>query len=75
MKEDMFNTSALQERVNTLREHGYRGYRVVGGKGKVEGAVQVSAERTSGRILTAIGDTVDEAYENLIEKIDITLDS
>ncbi|MCC5942264.1 MAG: hypothetical protein JJU37_12050 [Balneolaceae bacterium] len=75
MNDEMYNTSALQERVNTLREQGYRGYRVVSGREKVEGAIQVSASRKEGVTLTASGDTVDEAYENLIEKIDITLDS
>ena len=74
MNEDYYNQSALQERVNTLREQGYRGYSVTSGKGKVEGAVQVSATGKSGITLTATGDTVDEAYENLIEKIDVTLD-
>ncbi|TVR17973.1 MAG: hypothetical protein EA391_03355 [Balneolaceae bacterium] len=75
MNDDFYNQSALQERVNTLREQGYRGYRVTSGKGKVEGAVQVSAVGKSGVTLSASGDTVDEAYENLIEKIDITLDA
>ena len=66
--------SALQERVNNLRTRGYRGFRISKGKEKPEFSVEVSAINSAGVLLIAIGDTLDDAYENLIERIDITLD-
>jgi hypothetical protein len=67
--------SALQERINILKTKGYRGFRLFKGSQKPEYSFEVSASNSKGQVLIAVGDTLDEAYENLIERIDITLDS
>lgn len=66
-------TSSLQERINLLNKEGYRGFNVIGRRMNWEN-VLVKAEDKRGRILRAEGDTVDEAYENLIEMIDYSMD-
>ena len=73
--EDMMRSSLLQERVNILKDQGYRGFHLTGGRGKLENAIEVKAENKKGISLMAQGDTVDEAYENLIERIDYWLDN
>jgi len=76
MKGSVLNRkSALQERVNILKKKGYRGYRLSRSSQKPEYSFEVSASNSYGSVLIAVGDTLDEAYENLIERIDITLDS
>lgn len=67
--------SALQERVNIMKTEGYRGFRLSKGSQKPEYSFEVSASNSKGLRLIAVGDTLDEAYENLIERIDMTLDS
>ncbi|MCC5907056.1 MAG: hypothetical protein JJU13_12655 [Balneolaceae bacterium] len=72
---DDFNPkSTLQERVNILKGKGYRGFSLSGGSQRVEGAVQVVGKNSKGIMLTAEGDSYDEACENLIDQIDYTLD-
>ena len=66
-------TSALQERINLLYNQGYRGFTVIGRRMNWEN-VLVKAENKKGRIIKAEGSTVDEAYENLIEMIDYSMD-
>lgn len=70
----MDRESALQERVNILRTKGYRGFEISGSTQKPKHSVEVGASNKAGVELIAVGDTLDEAYENLIERIDITLD-
>lgn len=67
--------SVLQERVNRLKDEGYRGYTVTSAKrsDKWEG-VKVTVKNSKGKELKAEGETVDEAYENIIELIDIADD-
>jgi hypothetical protein len=75
MTED-FNTnreSNLQERVNILHKQGYRGFTVTGSNRKWDG-VKVAVSNKEGKVLIAEGETPDEAYENVIELIDYTLD-
>lgn len=72
---NMERVSALQERVNILKANGYRGFKLSKGKQKPEYSIEVSAVNKAGLVLIAVGDTLDKAYENLIERIDITLDS
>lgn len=72
--EDMNRESVIQERVNLLKDQGYRGFRLSKGHQKAEESFEVAAVNKKGLILTADGDTLDESYENLIEKIDYTLD-
>lgn len=66
--------SSLHERVNILKTKGYRGFRITKNAKKPEFSIEVCASNKTGMRLIAVGDTLDEAYENLIERIDITLD-
>ncbi|PWN08182.1 hypothetical protein [Rhodohalobacter mucosus] len=66
--------SSLQERVNMLNRRGYRGFSVKSCNRKWDG-VEVKVVNSSGKVFTAIGETVDEAYGNVIEEIDLLLDS
>jgi hypothetical protein len=65
--------SVLQERINILKDKGYRGFTVDKGKSKFDG-VKVSVKSSAGRELVSEGETLDEAFENMIELIDYTLD-
>lgn len=65
--------NVIHERVNKLKDEGYRGFSVAGGHHKGEG-FSVTANNSRGVDLKAEGDTLDEAYANLIELIDYTLD-
>lgn len=67
--------SALQERVNIMKTTGYRGFRLFKSSQKPEYSYEVSASNRNGLVIIAVGDTLDEAYENLIERIDFTLDN
>ncbi|WP_069130100.1 hypothetical protein [Rhodohalobacter halophilus] len=65
--------STLQERVNTLTKQGYRGFTIDVSKKKFDG-VRVTVTNEKGKKLSADGETLDEAYENVIELIDIAAD-
>ncbi len=65
--------SALQERVNFLKDQGYRGFTVQGSQKKFDG-VEVTVQNKKGKELSAEGESLDEAYENVIEMIDYALD-
>lgn len=65
--------SVLQERVNILKTKGYRGFRL-SGEGPREQRNEVGARSRTGLMLIAIGNTLDEAYVNLVKRIDQTLD-
>ncbi len=71
---DEMNRSVLQERVNLLKDQGYRGFKLVGGRSKSADVVLVTVENGKGVQFTSEGETPDEAYENLIERIDMLLD-
>jgi hypothetical protein len=73
--EETNREATLHERVNRFKDEGYRGFSPAGGRGRMEGSVKVRARNAKGTELNAEGETLDEAYENLIELIDITLDS
>lgn len=64
----------LRERVHILKRKGYRGFRLSNEKGKLKNTIEVGARSKTGLMLIAIGDTIEEAYENLIKRIDSTLD-
>ena len=70
----MNRESVIQERVNILKDQGYRGFHLEKGHQKAEESYEVEAANAKGVRLTSDGDTLDEAYENMIEKIDYTLD-
>jgi len=65
--------SVFHERINMLKDQGYRGFEVSGGHQRA-GGVEVTAKNQSGRTLSAQGESMDEAYENMIELIDQVLD-
>lgn len=67
--------AVLQERVNILKRKGYRGFHLSNELGKLKDTVEVGARSKTGVMLIAIGDTLEEAYENLVQRIDTTLDS
>ena len=73
--DDAGRESTLHERVNRFKDKGYRGFKPVSGKSVMEGSVKVKAKNSEGLELIAEGDTLDEAYENMIERIDLALDS
>mgnify|MGYP001179511193 CR=1 FL=1 len=70
---DRGTESVFHERVNLLKDQGYRGFRVARGQERV-GGVQVTVTNQKGRTLSAQGESMDEAYENMIELIDHLLD-
>lgn len=72
---DELYRSVLQERVNLFREEGYRGFNPEKGEPRSDFAIRVTAGNGQGHQLTAEGETLDEAYENLIEKIDTVMDA
>ena len=71
---DDMSRSVLQERLNLLKDQGYRGFKLAGGRPKSPDVVLVTVENGKGVQFTSEGETPDEAYENLIERIDMMLD-
>lgn len=76
MEAEVVNRStALQQRINSLKTYGYRGFRLSESEVKdVEFSVEVGARSNTGLMLIANGKTQDEAYEKLVERIDNMLD-
>jgi len=70
---EMDHNSVFHERLNILKNQGYRGFSVTGGQEKWSG-VELISTNSSGKKLKASGETETEAYENMIELIDRTLD-
>ena len=66
--------AVIQRRVSILKRKGYRGFQISNEKDKLKDTIEVGARSKTGLMLIAIGDTLEEAYENLIERIDSTLD-
>lgn len=71
---DSERTSSLQERVNLLNRMGYRGFTVKSCNRKWDG-VEVKVVNSSGNVFSSEGESLDEAYENIIDQIDHFLDS
>jgi hypothetical protein len=65
--------SILQERINLLKKQGYRGYTISRTEQAWDG-VKVTVEKPGGKKLSGEGETPDEAFENVIDVIDYTLD-
>lgn len=70
----MNRESVIQERVNLLKQMGYRGFHLKESHQKSGEVFEVEASNAKGVRIASDGDTLDEAYENLIDKIDYTLD-
>ena len=71
---EMTRESVLQERVNLLKDQGYRGFQLKKSHLKNEESIEVQAVNDKGVHLLTDGNTLDEACESLIERIDYTLD-
>lgn len=65
--------NVFHERVSILRDQGYRGFTVNKVQKEWDG-VQVTAKNHKGRTVTGSGETNEEAYAKLIEKIDLALE-
>jgi len=61
--------SAVQERIGILKKTGYLGYKIVKTDRKWEGC-EVMARSLEGKVLTAEGESIEEAYGNLVKRID-----
>lgn len=60
--------------INLLKTKGYRGFRLQGKEVETEFTFEVAAWNCTDDRLIAIGKTPDEAYKNLIIRIDETID-
>ena len=65
--------NVFHERTSILREQGYRGFTVTKVRKEWDG-VEVVAQSNSGQQVSATGATNEEAYKNVIDKIDLTLE-
>lgn len=63
----------FHERISILHDQGYRDFTVTKIKKKWDG-VEVTVQNSSGQKITASGETNDEAYKKLIDRIDLLLD-
>ncbi len=70
---DMNHEPVFHERIDILKDQGYRGFAITGVKQKW-GGVEVVAENPSGKKLVADGETQEEAYKKVIDLIDLFLD-
>lgn len=70
---DMDEKSALHERVNLLKNEGYRGFSVMKDVAKWNRR-EVTVKNSSGTQLKATGDTREEAYKKAVDMIDYNLD-
>lgn len=61
--------SRIQERINILKSKGYLGFSVVNTKRKWDGC-EVTARDDTGKVITSNGESIDEAYEAMINRID-----
>ena len=61
--------SALRERIEILKKTGYLGYKIVKTNRKWDGC-EVMARNSKGKVLTAEGESIEEAYGTLINRID-----
>lgn len=67
--------SPRRNNVSLLKTKGYRGFRLQGKEVKTEFSFEVTACNCLNDRLIAIGKTSDEAYKNLIARIDEALDA
>ncbi len=71
--QDRDHENVFHERISILKDQGYRGFTINKVQGEWDG-VQVTATNGRGRSLTGSGETKEEAYKKLIEKIDQALE-
>lgn len=65
--------NVLHERSRILNDQGYRGFTVKRISQEWRNT-QVTVTDGNGKTITASGETKEEAYQNIIEKIDLFLD-
>ncbi|MEX0648546.1 MAG: hypothetical protein WEA56_13330 [Balneolaceae bacterium] len=65
--------SVLHERIDHLRDEGYRGFTIKNDVAKWN-RWEITAKNTSGVELKANGETQEEAYKQMIDMIDYNLD-
>lgn len=63
----------MHERINLLNTEGYRGFKITQKKQKWDG-IEIDAGNSSNKLLSASGETGEEAFKKLIDLIDLTLD-
>ncbi|MDX1636362.1 MAG: hypothetical protein R3281_00240 [Balneolaceae bacterium] len=71
--QDEEHDNVFHERISIMREKGYRGFSVQATQKKWDG-IQVTARNSKGRTVSAFGETDEEAYKKLIDKIDQALE-
>lgn len=71
--QDEERSPVFHERVSMLQKKGYRGFTV---KKIQEGfsGVQISVKNNAGRIISESGETNEEAFKKIIDKIDLILE-
>ncbi|MEX0769859.1 MAG: hypothetical protein WD035_03945 [Balneolaceae bacterium] len=70
---EMDRDSTFHERIDILKNQGYRGFSISGSQ-KKWGGVEIFAKNSSGQLLKASGETDEEAYKRMIDLIEHTLD-
>lgn len=65
--------NVLHERTRILNDRGYRGFSVISINQEWQDT-RVTVKNSSGKTISASGETKEEAYQNIIEKIDLFLD-
>lgn len=71
---EKFEDEQFRERIAMLRNHGYRGFVITNIRKEWGDGVQVTARNDAGRSVTAGADTNDDAYQKIIDDIDLLLD-
>lgn len=70
---DMDRNSGFHERIDILKNKGYRGFTVEKNKNRWSG-VEIIAKNPHGQLLKTNGETEEEAYIKMIDLIDQSLD-
>lgn len=72
-QQDDNRDNVFHERTSVLQEQGYRGFMVSGITQKWDNTL-VRVKNKSGKTIEASGETKEEAYQNVIKKIDLLMD-
>jgi hypothetical protein len=72
--QDRHRESIFNERIRILRDKGYRGFRITRHERKWDG-VLITARNEHGQVVTAFGDTNEEAFKKIIDQVDQLLEN
>jgi hypothetical protein len=72
-EQNMDRDHIFHERVNILKNDGYRGFIITSEKNKGH-EIEVTATNLQGKILSAGGETKEEAFKKIIDLIDMAID-